>query len=59
LSTKRAAAKVEATKTTKLEADKKKRKRRESPPLEVRTPVVPTSSTWEVDDVEDEATDDP
>jgi hypothetical protein len=57
-STTRAAAKVEAAKTTKLEADKKKRKRRASPPPAVRTPVIPTLATKEVDVVEYEATDD-
>lgn len=58
-STTRAAVKVEAAKTAKLEADKKKRKRRVRPPLGVRMPVIPTPSTREIDDVKDEATDDP
>jgi hypothetical protein len=54
------AAKVEAAKTAKLEAEKmKKRKRRTSPPA-VETLVIPSPSTREVEsDEEDVATDDP
>jgi hypothetical protein len=45
-------------KTTKLEVEKK-RKRRMSPPPIVETPIIPTPSTREVEsDEEDEATDD-
>jgi hypothetical protein len=58
-STIRVAAKVEAAKTAKLEADKKKRKRKASPRLAVCTPTIPTLVTKEVDEDEDEATDDP
>jgi hypothetical protein len=53
--TMRAATKGEATKTAKLEDDKKKRKSKESPPLAVRTPTIPTSTTKEVEEDEDEA----
>jgi hypothetical protein len=54
-----ATAKVRATKTTKLEVEKKKRKRRVSPPPVIETPIIPTPSTREIEDEEDEATDDP
>jgi hypothetical protein len=47
----RATAKVAAAKTAKLEADKKKRKRKASPP-----PTIPTLMSKEVEEEVDEAT---
>jgi hypothetical protein len=58
-STTRADVKGETAKTAKLEADKKKRKRKESPPPAVSTPKIPTPATRDVEEVEDEATNDP
>jgi hypothetical protein len=57
-----AATKVVASKTTKLEVEKKKnRKWKTSPPPAVEMPVIPTPSSREVelDEEEEEATDDP
>jgi hypothetical protein len=54
-----AAAKVGAAKTTKLEVEKKKRKRRVSLPPTIETLTIPMPSSREVEDEEDEATDDP
>jgi hypothetical protein len=55
----RAAATIEAAKTAKLEVEKKRRKRRTSPPSVVETPVVPTPPSREVESNEEgEATDD-
>jgi hypothetical protein len=54
----RGAAKGEVAKTAKLEAGKKKRKRKTSPPSMIPTPMIPTLATKEVKEDEDEAIDD-
>jgi hypothetical protein len=59
LPTTRDVAKADAAKTAKLDADKKRRKRKTRPPLAVRTPTIPTPATKEVEEDEDEAIDDP
>jgi hypothetical protein len=57
-----ATAKDVASRTTKLEAGKKKRKRKTSPPPVAETPIIPTRPSREVEsdeEEEDEGIDDP